>query len=213
MPFADAAREGAVRGGPADGLAFDVITRLAKMRSLFVIAPGTVFALDERHIGAEEAGRRLNVDYVAGGTLRRAGGQLQVNVQLTETRSAHIVWADTFSAKLPRRAGRARRDRRPHRGVDRQPDRAGRAQPRGAEGPQLARRLGGAPPRPVAHVPLQSRRQRAGAAVLRDRAAAGSDASRGRMPACRSRTSRTRSSAGASASTRSSRPTAPPRAA
>jgi TolB-like protein len=98
MPFADAAREGAVRGGPADGVAFDVITRLAKMRSLFVIAPGTVFALDERHIGPEEAGRRLNVDYVAGGTLRRVGSQLQVSVQLTETRSAHIVWADTFSA-------------------------------------------------------------------------------------------------------------------
>ncbi|HEY6512976.1 MAG TPA: BTAD domain-containing putative transcriptional regulator [Burkholderiaceae bacterium] len=99
MPFADPAREGVVRGGLADGLAFDVITRLAKLRSLFVIAPGTVFALDERHVGAEEAGRRLNVDYVAAGTLRRAGGNVQVHVQLTETRSARIVWADTLTAK------------------------------------------------------------------------------------------------------------------
>jgi DNA-binding SARP family transcriptional activator/TolB-like protein len=99
MPFADTAREGAVRGGLADGLAYDVITRLAKLRSVFVIAPGTVFALDERQVGAEEAGRRLNVDYVAGGTLRRAGKDLHVNVQLTETRSARIVWADTITAK------------------------------------------------------------------------------------------------------------------
>jgi len=99
MPFTDSARESTVRGGLADGLAYDVITRLAKLRSLFVIAQGTVFALDERQVGAEEAGRRLNVDYVAGGTLRRAGNQVHVNVQLTETRSARIVWADTFTAR------------------------------------------------------------------------------------------------------------------
>ena len=39
------------RGGAADALAHDVITRLAKLRSLFVIAQGTVFALHERRIG------------------------------------------------------------------------------------------------------------------------------------------------------------------
>ncbi|HSB22860.1 MAG TPA: transcriptional regulator [Burkholderiaceae bacterium] len=99
MPFDEPGRDSSVRGGLADGLAYDVITRLAKLRSLFVIAQGTVFALDERHVGAEEAGRRLNVDYVAGGTLRRTGDQLQVQVQLTETRSARILWADTFSAR------------------------------------------------------------------------------------------------------------------
>jgi DNA-binding SARP family transcriptional activator/TolB-like protein len=98
MPFTDATREGTVRGGIADGLAYDVITRLAKLRSVFVIAQGTVFALDERRVGAEDAGRRLNVDYVASGTLRRERGAVSVTVQLTETRSARIVWADDFKA-------------------------------------------------------------------------------------------------------------------
>jgi len=100
MPFDEPARDQAARGGLADGLAYDVITRLAKLRSLFVIAQGTVFALDERRVGAEEAGRRLDVDYVVAGTLRRSASQLQVQVQLTETRSARIVWADTFSSRL-----------------------------------------------------------------------------------------------------------------
>ena len=100
MPFADASREGAVRGGLADGLAYDVITRLAKLRSVFVIAQGTVFALDERRIGAEDAGRRLNVDYVASGTLRRERNAVSVMVQLAETRSARIVWADEFKADV-----------------------------------------------------------------------------------------------------------------
>lgn len=100
MPFADTTREGSVRGGLGDGLAHDVIARLAKLRSVFVIAQGTVFALDERRVGAEDAGRRLNVDYVASGSLRRERGRVTVSVQLAETRAARIVWADVFTAKL-----------------------------------------------------------------------------------------------------------------
>ena len=57
MPFIDQSTVAGARGGTADALAHDVITRLAKLRSLFVIAQGNVFALHERHIGPEEAGR------------------------------------------------------------------------------------------------------------------------------------------------------------
>src|SRR5262249_38068214 len=64
MPFADRSAAAEARGGAADALAYDVITRLAKLRSLFVIAQGTVFALHDRQIGPEEAGRMLSVDYV-----------------------------------------------------------------------------------------------------------------------------------------------------
>jgi TolB-like protein len=100
MPFTDRTRGVAARGGLGDGLAHDIITRLAKLRSMFVIAQGTVFALDERRIGAEDAGRRLNVDYVAGGSLRHeAGGRVSVTVQLTETRSARVLWAEVFVGK------------------------------------------------------------------------------------------------------------------
>jgi TolB-like protein/DNA-binding SARP family transcriptional activator len=100
MPFADHSRRADTRGGLADGLAHDVITRLAKLRSLFVIAQGTVFALDERRLGAEEAGRALDVDYVASGSLRREAGRVSVTVQLAEARSARVVWADTYSSAL-----------------------------------------------------------------------------------------------------------------
>lgn len=101
MPFTDRGRSVAVRGGLGDGLAHDIITRLAMLRSMFVIAQGTVFALDERRIGPEEAGRRLDVDYVAGGSLRHEpGGRVSVSVQLTETRSARVLWAEVFAGKL-----------------------------------------------------------------------------------------------------------------
>jgi DNA-binding SARP family transcriptional activator/uncharacterized protein YukE len=99
MPFA-AEGTALVHGGPAGALAHDVITRLAKLRSLFVIAQGTMFALSERKIGPEEAGRILNVDYIVSGSLRRQGDRLQVGVELAETRSARIVWAEVFDQKV-----------------------------------------------------------------------------------------------------------------
>jgi TolB-like protein/Flp pilus assembly protein TadD len=97
MPFVDQAAAAGGRGGAADALAHDVITRLAKLRSLFVIAQGTVFALHERHVGPEEAGRMLGVDYVVGGSVRRQGERLTVSVELVEVPSARIVWAEVFN--------------------------------------------------------------------------------------------------------------------
>jgi DNA-binding SARP family transcriptional activator len=97
MPFADLSAGPSVRGGIADALAHDVTTRLAKLRSMFVIAQGSTFALAERRIGPEEAGRMLNVDYVVGGSVRLQGQRLEVTVELVETRSARIVWSEVLN--------------------------------------------------------------------------------------------------------------------
>jgi DNA-binding SARP family transcriptional activator len=96
MPFAG---ESGARGGLADGFTHDIITRLAKLRDFFVIARGSVFALAEKTIAPEEAGRKLNVDYVATGTVRGTAGRLIVSVELIEVRTARIVWADTFERR------------------------------------------------------------------------------------------------------------------
>jgi DNA-binding SARP family transcriptional activator len=97
MPFHETGSPMPLRGGPADAFAHDIITRLAKLRALFVIAQGTVFTLHERNIGPEEAGRTLNVDYTVGGSLRRQDKRLTVSVELTETRTARVVWAEVFT--------------------------------------------------------------------------------------------------------------------
>ena len=97
MPFSD-------RSGPsgtyASGLVHDIITRLAKLRSLFVIAQGTVFALSERGINPEAAGRTLNVDYIVTGSVQLEGHNIAVAVELAETRTARIVWAEVFTRRL-----------------------------------------------------------------------------------------------------------------
>jgi DNA-binding SARP family transcriptional activator/tetratricopeptide (TPR) repeat protein len=96
MPFVEEAGAG---GGLADGFTHDIITRLAKLRDFFVIARGSVFALAEKDIAPEDAGRRLNVDYVATGTVRSPAGRLIVSVELIEVRTARIVWAETFERR------------------------------------------------------------------------------------------------------------------
>ena len=97
MPFVDRSDAVSIRGGPGDALAYDVITRLAKLRSLFVIAQGTTFALQERRVDPEDAGRLLGVDYVVSGSVRAGGNRLGVTVELAETQTRRVVWAETFS--------------------------------------------------------------------------------------------------------------------
>jgi DNA-binding SARP family transcriptional activator/TolB-like protein len=99
MPFVDRTSEGGARG-LADGLTDDIITRLAKLRVLFVIARGSVFALGERNVPPDEAGRLLNVDYVASGAVRRHNDRITVTVELAETKNARVVWVDDFNYKL-----------------------------------------------------------------------------------------------------------------
>src|SRR5690606_9616512 len=99
MPFVEPYRPGE-QAGLAEGLTHDIITRLAKLRSLFIIARGSVFALAEQGIGPEDAARRLNVDYFATGILRRSPGRISVSVELVEARTARIVWSDEFNLRL-----------------------------------------------------------------------------------------------------------------
>lgn len=94
MPFFDATSSSAPTSQLAHGLTDDIITRLAKLRALFVIARGTVYALGDRGIDAQEAGRILGVEYVASGRVRRQGSRLSVIVELAETRRAVIIWTD-----------------------------------------------------------------------------------------------------------------------
>jgi DNA-binding SARP family transcriptional activator/TolB-like protein len=82
--------------GLGGALAHDIITRLAKLQSLAVIAQGTVFALRERGVDAEAAGRALNVDYVASGSIRRDKRSITVMIELIETRTARIIWSEDF---------------------------------------------------------------------------------------------------------------------
>jgi TolB-like protein len=84
----------------ADGLTLDLITRLSRMRWLFVIDRGTAFAMRRWPAGARDIGRVLGVRYIARGSARFFGKRLRVSAALTEASGPAEIWADQFDYSM-----------------------------------------------------------------------------------------------------------------
>ena len=83
-----------------DGLTDDLITDLSKISGLFVIARNSVFELKGRDPKVHEVAERLGVRYVVEGGVRRAGGDVRVNVQLVDATTGGQVWAERYDGSL-----------------------------------------------------------------------------------------------------------------
>jgi adenylate cyclase len=79
-----------------DGLTDDLITDLSKISGLFVIARNSVFAYKDRAGDIRDVARALGVRYVLEGSVRRAGDQLRINVQLVDSETAGHLWAERY---------------------------------------------------------------------------------------------------------------------
>ncbi len=87
-------------GNLADGLSHDIISGLARLRNLFVIARGSTFALRDQTSNPQEIGQALNVDYAATGSVVRNGNRLVVTVDLCATDNGRVVWADAYETPI-----------------------------------------------------------------------------------------------------------------
>jgi TolB-like protein/Tfp pilus assembly protein PilF len=84
----------------ADGLAEDIITRLSRLRWLFVSARNSSFTYKGKTIDVEQIGRELGVRYVLDGTVRRSGQRLRISAQLSDASSRLQVWAERYDVEL-----------------------------------------------------------------------------------------------------------------
>jgi adenylate cyclase len=84
----------------ADGIAEDVITALARYRSLFVIARNSSFTYKGRAVDVKQVGRELGVRYVLEGSLRKSGNRIRVTTQLVEAETGKHVWAERYDRDL-----------------------------------------------------------------------------------------------------------------
>jgi TolB-like protein len=81
----------------ADGLSHELITELARLRWLFVIARGSSFRFREPDIDVREVGRVLGVHYCLCGSVEISGQKLIVTAELVDTRTAEVVWGEQYS--------------------------------------------------------------------------------------------------------------------
>jgi len=81
----------------AEGLSHELITELARLRWLFVIARGSSFRFRERDPDLCEVGKVLGVRYCLCGSVEVTGQQLAVITELVDTRSGEVVWGERYA--------------------------------------------------------------------------------------------------------------------
>jgi adenylate cyclase len=84
----------------ADGLAEDLITRLSTWRAFPVIARNSSFQYRGGNHDLKQVGGELGARYVVEGSVRRAGDQIRVTVQLIDAESGEHVWARAYDRKV-----------------------------------------------------------------------------------------------------------------
>jgi adenylate cyclase len=84
----------------ADGMVEEIITALARIRWLFVIARNSSFTYKGQAVDVKRVGRELGVRYVVEGSVRKAGGRVRITAQLVEAESGAHLWADRFDGSL-----------------------------------------------------------------------------------------------------------------
>lgn len=95
LPFDDMspARD---QGWFADGLAEELLDRLARVQGLRVAARTSSFALRERRLDVTGIGQALNVATVVEGSVRKAEGRIRITVQLIDAGNGYHLWSESY---------------------------------------------------------------------------------------------------------------------
>jgi TolB-like protein len=84
----------------SDGITEDIITELSRFRSLFVIARNSSFTFKGQSVDVSEVGRKLGVDYVVEGSVRKVGNRVRITAQLVEAATGNHLWAERYDRDL-----------------------------------------------------------------------------------------------------------------
>jgi TolB-like protein/tetratricopeptide (TPR) repeat protein len=95
LPFTDLSRA-RDQGYFADGIAEEVLNRLATVPGLRVTAKSSAFRFREAGESARTIGSALGVDYLLTGAVRKDGQALRITAQLVDAASDSQLWSERF---------------------------------------------------------------------------------------------------------------------
>lgn len=84
----------------ADGMHDDLLTYLSKSKDLKVISRTSVTQLKNSNKSIKEIAGLLNVSHIMEGSVRRAGDQVRINVQLIEAATDDHLWAEIYDLEF-----------------------------------------------------------------------------------------------------------------
>jgi adenylate cyclase len=84
----------------SDGLTEDIITGLAKVPGLFVIARNSSFTYKGKPVKVQQVSEDLGVRYVLEGSVRRSGNTVRITTQLIDALSGEHLWAQKYDREL-----------------------------------------------------------------------------------------------------------------
>jgi len=80
----------------AEGMVDDIVTGLARVKWLFVIARNSTLPYKGRAVDVKQIGRELGVRYVLEGSVRKAGDSVRVTGQMIDASTGAHVWAERY---------------------------------------------------------------------------------------------------------------------
>jgi TolB-like protein len=84
----------------SDGIAEEILNRLAQIRPLKVIARQSSFHFKGKDVDIATIAQRLGVGWVLAGSVRRHGEQVRISAQLIDARDSTNAWSGTFDREL-----------------------------------------------------------------------------------------------------------------
>jgi TolB-like protein/class 3 adenylate cyclase len=83
-----------------DGFSDEIITALAKIPDIFVIARNSTFVYKGKSVKIKQVSEDLGVHYVLEGGVQRAGDRIRINVQLIDAIKGYHIWAERYDGKM-----------------------------------------------------------------------------------------------------------------
>ena len=83
-----------------DGMSEEILDALAKVDGLRIVARTSSFSFKGKSTDVSEVGKKLNVENVVEGSVRRDGNRVRISAQLINARNGLQLWSETYEREL-----------------------------------------------------------------------------------------------------------------